>query len=95
MTLFKSNYSKAIMYLTLRKSNYSKNNYSKHNYSNIIHEAATTQAIFNFTCGYRTLYTCTKRLEKKKFAPQARFFLNTRAETIVSGAKNMVNRPKK
>ena len=81
--------------MTLLKSNYSKNNYSKNNYSNIIHEAATTQAIFKFTCGYRTLYTCTKRLEKKKFAPQARIFLNTRAETTVSGAKNMVNRPKK
>ena len=69
MTLFKYNYSKAIIYMTLLKSNYSKNNYS-----NIIHEAATTQAIFKFTCGYRTLYTGTKRLEKKNFAPQARFF---------------------
>ena len=76
--------------MTLLKSNYSKNNYST-----IIHEAATTQAIFKFTCGYRTLYTCTKRLEKKNFAPEARIFLNTRAETTVSGAKNMVNRPKK
>ena len=56
--------------MTLLKSNYSKNNYS-----NIIHEAATTQAIFKFTCGYRTLYTCTKRLEKKIFAPEVRFFL--------------------
>ena len=90
MTLFKYNYSNAIIYMTLLKSNYSKNNYS-----NIIHEAATTQAIFKFTCGYRTLYTCTKRLEKKNFAPEARIFLNTRAETTVSGAKNMVNRPKK
>ena len=28
---------------------------------NIVHEAATIQAIFKFTGGYRALYTCTKR----------------------------------
>ena len=71
-----------------------KSNYSKNNYAKIVHEAATTQAIFKFACGYRALYTCTKRLEKKKCAAGAKK-LNTRAKTIVSGAKNMVNRPKK
>ena len=44
----------------------------KSNYSKIVHEAATTQAIFKFVCGYRALYTCTKRLEKKKCAAGAK-----------------------
>ena len=57
----------------------------KSNYSNIVHEAATIQAIFKFTCGYRALYTCTKRLEQKKCAAGAKK-LNTRAKTNVSGA---------
>ena len=68
--LFRWRFSKAIIYMTLLKSNYSTNNYS-----NIIHEAATTQAIFKFTCGYRTLYTGTKRFGKEKFfAAGANFF---------------------
>ena len=68
------------------KSNYSKRLITfKSNYSNIVHEAATIQAIFKFTGGYRALYTCTKRLEKKKCAAGAKK-LNTRAKTSVSGA---------
>ena len=72
MQLFRWRCSKAIIYMTLLKSNYSKNNYS-----NIIHEAATTQAIFKFTCGYRTLYTCMhKTFGKEKIcAAGAIFFL--------------------
>ena len=58
----------------------------KSNYSNIVHEAATIQAIFKFTCGYRALYTCTKRLEKKKCAAGAKK-MNTRAKRSVSDAK--------
>ena len=60
------------------KSNYSKSYYPKRLMifnSKIVHEAieaATTQAIFKFVCGYRALYTCTKRLEKKKCAAGAK-----------------------
>ena len=69
--LFKSNYPKRLMTF-------------KNNYSKIVHEAATIQAIFKFACGYRALYTRTKRLEKKKCAAGAKK-LNTRAKTSVSG----------
>ena len=77
--LFKSSYPKRLM---TSKSNYSKVIIQKDwwrskaiiqkiKYSKIVYEAATTQAIFEFVCGYRALYTCTKRLEKKKCAAGA------------------------
>ena len=66
---FKSNYSKAIIQKDWWRS---KAIIHKINYSIIVHEAATTQAIFKFVCGYRALYTCTKRLEKKNCAAGAK-----------------------
>ena len=59
-----------------------------------VHEAATTQAISILQAAI-ALSTHAQNVRKRKKCAVGAKKMNTRAETIVSGAKNMVYRPKK
>ena len=59
-----------------------------------VHEAATIQAISILQAAI-ALSTHAQNVKTRKKCAVGAKKMNTRAETTVSGAKNMVNRPKK